>query len=303
MKRLLFKTAIMIIIPVIVISGLMVMKTDDWSKISYEVNFALAYSRIDSLKDHKKIVIITGSNGAFGIDSKIIEDSLHLPVVNTSTHVGIGVRMQFEMYKDFLREGDVVIFCPEYYANKTRLYGGSTLFRILSTHMPSAYFKMSLNQWINTFKYIGIHYQEARKHEGCQRFEGPYSAASVNRYGDIDYFREHKEVKDKYHFAGSMDDETTSYYRYIHNYTNKNGIILVYLPPTLMESNYLDQKPQIDSLELFMQTHNIPFKAKPTCFVFNDSLFYDTPFHMTSQGASFRTHVMVEEIKKMHIIQ
>lgn len=301
MKRLMFKTAIMIIIPIIVVSGLMVMKTDDCSKISHEVNVALAYSRIDSLKDHKKIVIIAGSNGGFGIDSKIIEDSLHLPVINTATHAGIGVRMQFEIYKELLREGDIVIFCPEYYSNKTRLYGESTLFRILSTHMPSAYFKMNFDQWINTFKYIGIHYQKARRNEECQPFDGPYSATSVNSNGDIGYLREHKEVRDKYHFVGSMDDETTSYYQYIHNYTDKNGIILIYLPPTLMESNYLDQKSQIDSLELFMQKHNIPFKAKPTSFVFNDSLFYDTPYHMTSQGASLRTHIMVEEIKKMHI--
>lgn len=298
MKRLMLKTAIMIIIPVIIASVLMIIKSDDWSKNSHEINAALAYHRIDSLKGVKKIIIISGSNGGFSIDSKIIEDSLHMPVVNTSTHAGIGVRMQFEMYKDLLEKGDIVVFCPEYYSNKSRLYGESTLFRILSTHMPKAYFKMSFKQWVNMFKYIGIHYQEARKHEGSKPIDGPYSASSINNYGDISYHRDHKEVKETYHFLGSMDEETTSYFQFIHDYTKKNGITLIYLPPALMESTYSDQKSQIDSLELFMNENHIPFQAKPELFVFNDSLFYDTPYHMTSLGASLRTYVMVEEIKK-----
>ena len=299
MKKLIFKTAIIIILPVILVSFLMIIKRDDWSKNSHEVNFALAYHRLDSLKSVNKIVIIAGSNGGFSIDSSIIEDSLHMPVVNTSTHAGIGVRMQFEMYKDLLRNGDIVIFSPEYYSDKTRLYGTSTLFRILSTHMPSGYFKMSFLQWVNTFKLIGKHYHEAKYHDGYQPFVGPYSATAINKYGDIYYYREHKEVKDIYHFVGNMDDETTTYYQYIHEYSKKKGITLIYLPPTLMETTYIDQKAQIDSLYLFMSENHIPYQTKPECFVFNDSLFFDTPYHMTSYGASLRTVVMVEEIKRI----
>lgn len=297
MKRLLIKSTLLILIPVIVVSFLMLTMSDDWSTYSHETNVALAYQRLDSLQGQKKIVIIAGSNGGFSINSQLLHDSLNLPIVNTSTHAGIGVRMQFEMYKELLEKGDIVVFCPEYYSDLKRLYGGSTLFRILSTHMPKAYLKMNFSQWGKTIKYIGIHFQEAIKHKGSLPFDGVYSAQSVNRFGDISFPREHREIKDEYKFKGSMDEETTAYYQYIHKYSKEKGIILIYIPPTLIESNYISQKPQIDSLVTFMQANNIPFRAAPKRYVFNDSLFFDTPYHMTTQGAIIRTENLVEDIK------
>lgn len=299
MKRLLIKSILLILIPVIVVSFYMLTTIDDWSKYSHETNVALAYQRLDSLHGKKKIVIIAGSNGGFSINSQILQDSLNLPVVNTSTHVGIGVRMQFEIYKDLLEKGDIVILCPEYYSGKKSLYGESTLFRVLSSHMPEAYKKMSLSQWLNTFKYIGIYFKEARKHKGSLPFEGAYSAKYINRFGDISFPREHHEIKIRFPFEGEMDSETTAYYQYIHEYLKRKGIRLIYLPPTLIESNYISQKSQIDSLAVFMQNNNIPFRADPKRYVFNDSLFFDTPYHMTSHGAIIRTMNLVEDIKRV----
>lgn len=299
MRRLLIKSTLLILIPVIVVSFLMLSMSDNGSKYSHEVNFALAYQRLDSLQGKKKIVIIAGSNGGFSINSQILHDSLKLPVINTSTHAGIGVRMQFEMYKDLLEKGDIVIFCPEYYSDKKRLYGESTLFRIMSTHMPEAYLKMNFMQWYNTFRYVGIHCQKSIEHVNNQPFDGAYSERSVNCFGDISFPREHHEIKDEYHFKGNMDKETTAYYQYIHEFSKGKGINLIYLPPTLIESNYISQKSQIDSLVSFMQDNNIPFRATPKRYVFNDSLFFDSPYHMTTQGAIIRTKNLVEDIKSV----
>lgn len=277
----------------------MLTRRDNHSIYSHEANVALAYQRLDSLRNENKVVIIAGSNGQFSIDSKVIADSLNIPVVNTCAHAGIGVRMQFEMYKELLSKGDIVVFCPEYYSGARRLYGESAIIRILSTHMPKAYMKVSMRQWYFVFKYIGIHYSEAEKHKNSKPFEGAYSLSSVNRYGDISFPREHKEIKVSYNLKGAMDDETTAYYRYIHDYAKEKGIRLVYLPPTLMESAYLSQKAQIGSLASFMKTHDIPFRAAPERYVFNDSLFFDTPYHMTSRGAVIRTKRVVEDIKRV----
>lgn len=98
MKKLIFKSTVLIVVPIFVVSIIMLLKKDDWSRLSHEVNVVLAYNRLDSLRGTNKIVIVAGSNGSFSINSEIIEDSLHMPVVNTSTHAGLGVRMQFEIY-------------------------------------------------------------------------------------------------------------------------------------------------------------------------------------------------------------
>lgn len=276
----------------------MLLCKDNYSKYSHEANVAMAYHRLDSLKNERKIVIVAGSNGGFSINSHMISDSLELPVVNTSTHAGIGVRMQFEMYKNFLQKDDILVFCPEYYHGINTLYGESTLLRIVSTHIPSAYYKFSVGQWLHTYKYIGIHYQECRNHSNTDAFDGPYSKSSVNEYGDIDCDRYPKEVKDEYHFHGKLDKKTLRYYKYIHEYCDSKGVVILYLPPTLIKKVYDDQILQIDSLVDFMANNEIPFYSNPSRYSFPDSMYYDTPYHMTTDGTVVRTKVLIEDIRK-----
>ena len=299
MKRFIIKIFLLLILSTALATFIMLLVKNEVSKNSHEVNVAFAYEKLEELKDTNKIVIISGSNGAFSINSQIISDTISMPVVNTSTHAGIGVRMQFEIYKDLLKKGDIIVFCPEYYSDKSRLYGEGALFRILSTHIPSAYFKMSAKQWWYTFKHIALHFTESLKVADCKPFEGPYSARSINEFGDISCKREPQDFNTTYVFKGNMDKETLSYYQYIHDYSKKHGFYLVYLPPCLNESNFLHQKSQIDSLDVFMEQNNIPFQSTPSRYVFPDSLFFDTPYHMTTKGAELRTLVLTEDLKQL----
>ena len=303
MKRLIIKSVLLVLIPVIVVTFMMITKSDAWSVHSHEANAALAYHRLDSLRGQQKVVIIAGSNGSFSINSKILSDSLHLPVVNTSTHAGIGVRMEFEMFKDLLEEGDIVIFCPEYYSDKSTLYGETTLLRILSTHRPDAYSKMTYEHWRSILKHLGDHYLRALRHIGSKPFDGALSKQSLNAYGDISCPREHGEIEAVYQFSGVMDEETAAYYQYIHHFAKERGLKLVYLPPTLMKRNYQNQKAQIDSLCNFMSSHDMPLQAAPERYVFDDSLYFDTPYHMTSRGADLRTLNLLSDAKRVLSMQ
>lgn len=302
MRRLIIKTFVTILVPVVFFTFVMLMWPDNLSKISHEKNAVLAYERLDSLKDVNKVVIMSGSNGAFGFESKILEDSLHLPVVNTSTHAGLGIRMPFELYKDFLKKGDVVIFCPEFPLFSDRLYGESTLLRVLSTHLPKAYTKMTLRHWCYSFKYLGIHFFDAMDHRHFHRpFEGAYSASSINRYGDLDYPRESKgELNPKVLFLYTpMDEETTAYLKYIHDFAKDKGVTLVFLPPVMAESSYRDQASQLDTLERFLDDKGIPLQGPSCRYAFPDTLFYDTPYHLTLYGAHLRTLKVLEDVKRV----
>ncbi len=299
MRRFIVKILYFLIFSIALATFMMLMVKNEWSKNSHEVNVAFAYKKLEELKDTNKIVIVSGSNGAFSINSKIISETMSMPVINTSTHAGIGVRMQFEIYKDLLKKGDIIVFCPEYYSSQSRLYGEGALFRILSTYIPKAYLKMSAKQWRHTFKYIAPHFTESLKAINCKPFEGPYSARSINKFGDISYKRGPQEFKTTYNFKGNMDKETLSYYQYLHDYSKDHGLYLVYLPPCLNESNFFHQKNQIDSLTFFMEQNEIPFQADPYRYVFPDSLFFDTPYHMTTKGAELRTLVLIDDLKQL----
>lgn len=302
MKRLIIKTFLTILVPVVIFTFLMIFVKDNMSKYSHEINAGLAYERLDSLKDVNKIVIISGSSAGFGIVSKMLEDEFHMPVVNTATHAGIGIRMSFEIYKDFLKKGDIVIFCPEYNFSTSRLYGESALLRILSNNLPTQYTKISLRQWQHLFKYVGIHFIDAMKHKHCNSpFEGPYSALSINKYGDVECHREHQDIKNDFEYFGStMDKETIEYYQYIHEFSKCKGITLIHLPPVTMESVYHREgnEEKLKAMEALMKEINTPFQQPPSRYVLPDSLFFDTVYHLTDSGATVRTQRLVEDIKR-----
>lgn len=299
MKRLIIKTLLLIVIPITIVNVTILSMKDDYSLHSNEINATLAYHRLDSLKNDNKIIIIAGSNGSWSINSQMIVDSFHLPVVNTSTHGGIGVRMQFEMYKKFIKDGDIIIFCPEYYSGKNTLYGESSLLRIVSTHLPQEFFHFSLKQWIHVYKYIGIHLKECIEHQGKKAAGGPYSDKAINKFGDIDIIRPHQKFDVAYKFNGKLDADALAYYQSVFSFARERGIRLIYLPPTLMQSNYLDQEKQIDSLATFMGKNGIPYQAETKRYMFPDSLYCNTPYHMTAEGATIRTEKLIEDMKRL----
>lgn len=301
MKRFLIRiaiTAVLTGVMVVIASTVMLLRKDQLSYYSHERNVALAYDRLKALKDTNKIVIIAGSSAGFSINSRMIEQAFHMPVVNTGTHGGIGTRMQFELYSDLLREGDIVIFCPEYGTKKKTLYGETTLLRILSTHMPEAYSKFSLAQWLFQFKNIGIHCRETYEHREYQEFDGPYSAKAINEYGDIEWDRPHQDTISYYNISSEMDQDLLAFYQYVHASTKERGIRLLFLPPTLSIVNFERNATQIDSIAECFRQNGIPWQAEPSKYAFADSLYYDTPYHMTTEGAAKRTEVMIADLQK-----
>ena len=303
MKDFIIKVALMTLVSCSVlpiIDIIMLNSVNRWSYYSHERNVFLSYNRLLSLKDSNKIVIVAGSNGGFGVNSRMINEAFNIPVVNTCTHASIGTRMQFEMYKEFLRKGDIVVFCPEYDSGISRLYGGSVLLRIVSTHLPSAYKKVSFDQWLYLHKYIGIHFNEVVNcPDDIEEFDGPYSAKAINEYGDIEWERTHKDSIKISKLRGVMDDKLIAYYKYIHNYTKANGIKLVFIPPTFMRSNFKSCAKQIDSLTNCLKKNGIPWYSSPSKYSFDDSLYYDTPYHMTQSGAAIRTELLIEDLREI----
>lgn len=285
------------ILTVVVLDVIMLSCKNNYSLRSHEINYINSYNRLKSLKDSNKIVIISGSSGSFSINSKMIHKVFNMPVVNTSTHAKIGVRMQFETYKDYLRKGDVVVLCPEYGGDKSRLYGGTALLRIVSTHLPSAYSKLSFSQWAFLHKYIGIHFDEALKYDD-EEIAPAYSNKALNEYGDIGIERYHGDSIKGCQIEGKVDSEYIEYLKYIRVFTRKNGIKLIFIPPTLMKSTFNSKKKQIDSIEYSLKCNGILFDALPERYSFPDSLYFDTPYHMTTSGTNKRTQLLIEDMLK-----
>ena len=65
-----------------------------------------------------KMILVGGSNLAFGIASDSIEKALEKPVVNLGLYAGFGLTFVLKEALTEVKKGDVIVLCPEYYLRK-----------------------------------------------------------------------------------------------------------------------------------------------------------------------------------------
>jgi hypothetical protein len=66
-----------------------------------------------------KIILVGGSNLAFGIASDSIEKALVKPVVNLGLYAGFGLTFVLKEALSEVKKGDIIVLCPEYYLRKS----------------------------------------------------------------------------------------------------------------------------------------------------------------------------------------
>lgn len=77
---------------------------------SYNASLLDKMERLTSLTE-PKIVLISNSNLAFGMDCSLLEEAFQMPVVNAGVHGGLGNAFQEEIAKVNITEGDLIIVC------------------------------------------------------------------------------------------------------------------------------------------------------------------------------------------------
>lgn len=60
------------------------------------------------------VVLLGGSNVAFGYDSELLADSIGMPVVNAGLHASVGLKYIIDDCFQRLKRGDILVLSPEY---------------------------------------------------------------------------------------------------------------------------------------------------------------------------------------------
>jgi len=86
-----------------------------------------------------KIIVDSGSNGLFGINSKILEDELGLPVINLSDMAGVPLSHKFDRLECIANKEDIIILPLEYHYYKDNNYDINYISKFNERY--SSYFK------------------------------------------------------------------------------------------------------------------------------------------------------------------
>lgn len=261
------------------------------------------HHRVDSITQ-PKLIFAGGSNLSFGLNSEEIEEEFQVPVVNMGLHAGLGLEFVINELKSVVDKGDVVLISPEYLLKK---YGNYELKNRVVDYLPKAkdYFskdwftEISLNakRTRKKIKYMDISYEDTPS----SVTDNPiYARKSFNKYGDVVGHLD-KPIKVE------LKDQRTLQYRAwegidmfndLKQFADQKGVKLFFLFPVYPASEFNKNKQVIQQYESDIRAgFHIPVINDTEDMVLNDSLFYDTIYHLNKQGRQERTRRMIQTIQ------
>lgn len=297
MKKFLLKT--FHFLGVVIVSLVMMITCFPKSKSHYNYIHHVKMERLDTLSS-PRLILIGGSNVAFGINSKMLRDSLNFNVVNTASQASIGMKFMIDEVEKRSHRGDIIVVMPEYEQFFGRL-NGSGDGALTSTIILSDYNgidQLNYSQWINFIAGIPNYVKSnLMSHKsGSEK----YSSLRFNEFGDEVV---HWQCKSKGNIKPSriredFDSYAADYLICFMNRMKAKGCQVILLPPISIQSKVSSNQDKIKLLYSEMKMRRHPFGATPEQFVQPDSLAYDTQYHVNYEGAISATQALIDYFHK-----
>jgi hypothetical protein len=276
----------------------------------YTYNFAIIDKhRILADTKSPKIVLVGGSNLAFGIDSAAIRNGFDTPVVNMGINAGFGLGRMLVDISPFLQRGDILLVIPEY-AHFTTLWNGNSdayqlmfNFRQFRLLWPSYYsLPTGLSRYFSdqARRLQDIILLNKRKNSQEDLQPETYTRDGFNEYGD---YIKHLELEDK-EFDSFSEKHlfNKSYFKHffklVDNFT-KRGITVVFSYQCLEEQSFLSSAALIRELDIFLRTkENLKVISTPESYCLPKDHFYDNYSHLNALGRTVRTEQLIRDLQE-----
>ncbi|OMP75004.1 hypothetical protein [[Flexibacter] sp. ATCC 35208] len=267
----------------------------------------LKHERLNSFKG-PRVMFAGGSNVAYGIDSREIEDSIKLPVTNLAIHAGLGLDFMLSELKHSARRGDFIFLSPEYYLDEgrykldeeaadsypeARKYLRTLAIKDFPTFIDNIIEQLKTNK---DYLFDKI----SKKIFGAKKETTLASITSFNEYGDVVAHLNRPAptiIKDKKAFVYKYWDGIQKINE-LAQYASENGIHLYFVFPTYSRNAYNINKAVIKKYQNdLVQNLKVKVINSPEDFVYDDSEYYDTVYHLRKNAREWRTQKLISIIK------
>lgn len=274
-------------------------------KNAYLCEYNRKISLMDSV-DQPRVILLGGSNIAFGVDSKAIADSLHCHVINMGLHGGIGMRYPVEDCLQYVRPGDVVVMQLEY---GNFFNGGNGNHETFPAFMMATGWRnasrLNAGQWKNIL--AGIPREAIRNGLRLLRYpmrgtldtrasdtKFEYVLSGFNEFGDevshLNYPSQACPSADGRE-TRQVDGETVQWLQdQLHHYKQAGARILM-VPPVNVRSNLVASHN--DNIDHALEEIGYPYIVSPESMAVDDSCYFNTGYHMNRAGVEQNTRRLI----------
>ena len=275
----------------------------------------------------KKIVIVGGSNIAYGIDSDVIKEKTGCPVINMGMNGYFGVTFMLDEVKPYLHSGDIVVIAWEYDNYVKSVDGTARDLLMVTKANPDAFEYLTMGQAINV---VGS-YPYAAQQKALRLFEETISgarsvaAALVGRaeveeldenavLGEVESFKSfdtntgdldgHAGLDWPFDFESSLDlvnlpidDKVLPMMADFVTEMNAKGVRVMISWTAFADYAYAEHKDRIEEINALMEANPVFLIPRPAReFVFDPKYHFDTVYHLNAEGRAIRSPMVADDI-------
>ncbi len=277
--------------------------------------YAALSDKFNNLKNdkEKKIILIGGSNVAFGFQSSLIEKGLNdeYKVHNFGLYAALGTKIMIDLAKVNIGKDDLVFVLPEINEQSMSLYFSSNnMLKALETNWDMYNYVASSDK--EKVRSEFIHFLiEKKQYKDPIEPTGVYQRKNFNSYGDIEYLDEnHQSLRINNIMSLNYDptmnvtynkkivsDEFIDYLNDFNKFCNKKGAKLYYgFSPVNTKSVISNEKEAIDLYWTLRERLDFKVIGNPFEYILDENWFYDSNFHLNDAGSIVRTKIFLQDI-------
>ncbi len=258
--------------------------------------------RLNKLKS-PKLIIVGGSGSAYSIDSKMLEDSLKIPVVNMAVAYGLGLEYMLEEVKESIGKGDKILVIPEFYLP----YEGNRKLMTLVNDLNSDAYKFSKLDLLEKINFILVNFQRV----GSSIFykilkkandENITYRSSFNEMGDMVFHLDKKNIrplKDKEKLYNNLYNNEINHLNTFMKYVKLKDAEVFYSFPAYPITEFQANKGAINFFEKRIKEKfigNILNSVEVNLYPEAD--FFDTVYHLNKNGRAKRSEYLVKTLRE-----
>ncbi len=279
---------------------------------TYYAELARMYQRLYETQG-KKLVVLGGSNVAFGLDGRLLEDTLRdrgfdYTVCPFGLYAAVGTSAMLELSADALGPGDVVVLAIEPGAQALSTYFGATAFWKCAEDAPRMLRHLEGNHASALLGNYVTYLQERVSilmNGNAPVSEGVYAIASFNDRCDMIYDRPYNIMAVGYDTAMTVDLESISvepaFRQQIHDYCRKARekgaqVVMSFSPVNRSAVADHSQTAVGNYFQMLNESFDCPIISNPNDYILPSGWFYDNNFHLNNAGARLRTCLLADDL-------
>lgn len=266
--------------------------------------------RILQNTNEPKIIVVSGSSSAFGLDQKMLEEETGYRVANLGLHAGFGHLFYSELAKENINAGDIVLLAYEYdWYNGFNGMGQDLIMTGIDNNIDM-YKHIPITKWP---EFIGYIFKFAEKKNTYNGASGIYSREAFDcKTGQMvmerQYDMNYSEEIEKYGCVDLTDvvisDNAIEYLKDFKSYVESKGADVYFVAPPVLKAAVTCDYSEFDSLRKQEEEQiGIPYISEPTDYFFENELMSNAIYHCSNEGEEARTQLLINDLKRAAVIE